>query len=55
MSTTTESVTRATSADFGKTTDDVKVKMPDKVIVPQLEKQKKLIIFRGKTMFSFHF
>ncbi len=40
MSTTTESDSRATSADFGRTTDDVKVKMPDKVIVHQLEKQK---------------
>ncbi len=42
MSTTAEFDTRATSADFGKTTDDVKVKMPDKVIVPQLENQKNL-------------
>ncbi len=40
MSTTIETNTRATSADFGKTTDDVKVKMPGKVIVHQLEKQK---------------
>ncbi len=40
MSTITEPVTRATSADFGTTTDDVKVKMPGKVIVHQLEKQK---------------
>jgi gentisate 1,2-dioxygenase len=40
MSTSTESDSRATSADFGKTTDDVKVKMPGKVIVQQLEKQK---------------
>ncbi len=40
MSTITESDSRATSADFGKTTDDVKVKMPGKVIVHQLEKQK---------------
>ena len=42
MSTTTESDTRATSADFGKTTDDVKVKMPGKVNIRQLEKQKNL-------------
>ena len=42
MSTITEPVTRATSADFGKTTDDVKVKMPGKVNVRQLEKQKNL-------------
>ncbi len=40
MSTTIETNTRATSADFGKTTDDVKVRMPGKVIVHQLEKQK---------------
>ncbi len=40
MSTTIETNTRATSADFGKTTDDVKVKMPGKVIVHQLEKHK---------------
>ena len=40
MSTRTASGSRATSADFGKTTDDVKVKMPDKVIVQQLETQK---------------
>ncbi len=40
MSTSTESDSRATSADFGRTTDDVMVKMPDKVIVRQLEKQK---------------
>ncbi len=40
MSTSTASGSRATSADFGKTTDDVKVKMPEKVIVQQLEKQK---------------
>ncbi len=40
MSTSTESDSRATSADFGRTTDDVMVKMPDKVIVQQLEKQK---------------
>ncbi len=40
MSAITEPVTRATSADFGKTTDDVKVKMPGKVIVHQLEKHK---------------
>ncbi|MGR3293819.1 MAG: cupin domain-containing protein [Candidatus Scalindua sp.] len=40
MSTNTESDSRATSADFGRTTDDVMVKMPDKVIVRQLEKQK---------------
>ncbi|MHC4321349.1 MAG: cupin domain-containing protein [Planctomycetota bacterium] len=40
MSTSTESDSRATSADFGRTTDDVRVKMPDKVIVQQLEKQK---------------
>ncbi|KHE90751.1 MAG: cupin domain-containing protein [Candidatus Scalindua rubra] len=39
MNTSTESDSRATSADFGKTTDDVKVKMPGKVIVRQLEKQ----------------
>jgi gentisate 1,2-dioxygenase len=36
----TETISRATSADFGRTTDDVKVKMPDKVIVRQLEKHK---------------
>ncbi len=36
----TETISRATSADFGKTTDHVKVKMPDKVIVHQLEKHK---------------
>ena len=40
MNTSTESDSRATSADFGRTTDDVKVKMPGKVIVRQLEKQK---------------
>ena len=40
MGTNTASGSRATSADFGRTTDDVKVKMPDKVIVHQLEKQK---------------
>ncbi len=40
MSASTEPDSRATSADFGRTTDDVKVKMPDKVIVHQLEKQK---------------
>ena len=40
MSTSTEPGSRATSADFGRTTDDVKVKMPGKVIVQQLEKQK---------------
>jgi gentisate 1,2-dioxygenase len=40
MSTSTESDSRATSADFGRTTDDVMVKMPGKVIVRQLEKQK---------------
>lgn len=40
MSTKAQSISRATSAEFGKTTDDVKVKMPDKVIVRQLEKQK---------------
>jgi gentisate 1,2-dioxygenase len=40
MSTSTASGSRATSADFGRTTDDVMVKMPDKVIVRQLEKQK---------------
>ena len=40
MSINTESDSRATSADFGRTTDDVMVKMPDKVIVRQLEKQK---------------
>lgn len=40
MSTSTESDSRATSADFGRTTDDVMVKMPEKVIVRQLEKQK---------------
>jgi len=40
MSTSIASDSRATSADFGRTTDDVKVKMPDKVIVHQLEKQK---------------
>ena len=42
MSTTAEFDIRATSADFGKTTDDVKVKMPGKVVVHQLEKQKNL-------------
>jgi gentisate 1,2-dioxygenase len=42
MSTKTESISRATSADFGRTTDNVKVKMPGKVIVRQLEKQKDL-------------
>ncbi len=36
----TESTSRATSAEFGKTTDDVKVKMPDTVIIRQLEKHK---------------
>ena len=40
MSTSTEPGSRATSADFGRTTDDVKVKMPGKVIVQQLETQK---------------
>ncbi len=35
----TEFDSRATSAEFGKTTDDVKVKMPEKVIICQLEKQ----------------
>jgi gentisate 1,2-dioxygenase len=40
QSKSTETISRATSADFGKTTDDVKVKMPDKVIVRQLEKHK---------------
>ncbi len=40
MSASTEPDSRATSADFGRTTDDVKVKMPGKVIVRQLEKQK---------------
>ncbi len=40
MSTSTEPGYRATSADFGRTTDDVKVKMPGKVNVQQLEKQK---------------
>jgi len=40
MSTSTSFDSRATSADFGKTTDEVKVKMPGKVIVRQLEKQK---------------
>ncbi|MBC8555375.1 MAG: cupin domain-containing protein [Candidatus Brocadiales bacterium] len=40
MSTSTESDSRATSADFGKTTDDVKVKMPGKVNIRQFEKQK---------------
>tara|TARA_Y100000310_G_scaffold297860_1_gene331239 strand:+ start:82 stop:543 length:462 start_codon:yes stop_codon:yes gene_type:complete len=39
MSTITKNDTRATSAEFGTTTDHVKVKMPDKVIVRQLEKQ----------------
>ena len=39
MSTKIKLDTRATSAEFGKTTDHVKVKMPDKVIVHQLEKQ----------------
>ena len=39
MSTKTEFDSRATSAEFGKTTDHVEVKMPDKVIVRQLEKQ----------------
>ena len=42
MSTSTTSGSRATSADFGKTTDDVKVRMPEKVIVQQLEKQKNI-------------
>jgi len=42
MSTSTASGSRATSADFGKTTDDVKVRMPEKVIVQQLEKQKNI-------------
>ena len=40
MSTSTKFDSRATSADFGRTTDDVKVKMPGKVIVRQLESQK---------------
>ncbi len=40
QSKSTETISRATSADFGRTTDDVKVKMPDKVIVRQLEKHK---------------
>ncbi|MBC8555712.1 MAG: cupin domain-containing protein [Candidatus Brocadiales bacterium] len=40
MSASTATGSRATSADFGRTTDDVKVKMPGKVIVHQLEKQK---------------
>lgn len=39
MSAKTDGDTRATSAEFGKTTDHVKVKMPDKVIVRQLERQ----------------
>ncbi len=42
MSAITEPVTRATSADFGTTTDDVKVKMPGKVNIRQLENQKNL-------------
>ncbi len=40
QSKSTETISRATSADFGKTTDDVKVEMPGKVIVRQLEKHK---------------
>jgi gentisate 1,2-dioxygenase len=40
MSTSTVTDSRATSADFGKTTDDVKVKMPGKVNIRQFDKQK---------------
>jgi quercetin dioxygenase-like cupin family protein len=36
----TKTISRATSADFGKTTDYVKVRMPEKVIVRQLERYK---------------